>query len=106
MSSTEILSTTTSTWVLANPLPRKISGMRGLSMAGVLYMTGQHCTRKVGEVQANICVAGGSDNNSERDEVIAWIEEDWVEVGKMSMPRAFHAISHIMMDDEPMQFCG
>ena len=40
LSSTEILSTTISTWVLANPLPRKMSGVSSLSLAGVLYMTG------------------------------------------------------------------
>merc|ERR1719430_3012103 len=88
LSSTEILPTSSSTWVLANALPKKMCCMKGLSLDGILYMT------------------GGSDNSSEKDEVIAWIKDDWVEVGKMKMPRAFHALSPILMDDNALYFCG
>merc|ERR1719369_1453224 len=50
---TEILPSDSSSWVLANPLPRKIYGVRGINVGGVLYMT------------------GGYDDTSDRDEILA-----------------------------------
>ena len=40
LSSTEMLTRTSSAWVMVNNLPRKISGVRGVTLGGVLYMTG------------------------------------------------------------------
>ena len=40
LSSTEVLPATSSSWVLANPLPRMITSMKGVTLGGVLYMTG------------------------------------------------------------------
>jgi len=53
---------------------------------GVLYITG-----------------GRPDNYADpRNEIFTWTGEDWVEVGKMKMPRHHHAVSIIEMDEE---FC-
>ena len=41
LSSTELLPTNTSAWVKANPLPRKLYYVRGITMDDVLYMTGE-----------------------------------------------------------------
>ena len=38
--STEMLTRTSSAWVIVNNLPRKMTGVRGVTLGGVLYMTG------------------------------------------------------------------
>jgi len=86
LSSTELLPTNTSAWVKANPLPRKLYYVRGITMDGVLYMT------------------GGYDMGA-RDEIYYWSEENWLEAGRMNMSRYDHAVSTINMDDEALQFC-
>ena len=40
LSSTEMLTRTSSAWVMVNNLPRKMTGVRGVTLGGVLYMTG------------------------------------------------------------------
>ena len=40
MSSVEKLTRTSSAWVMVNNLPRKMHGVRGVTLGGVLYMTG------------------------------------------------------------------
>ena len=40
LSSTELLTSSTSSWTMANNLPRSMSGVRGVTLGGVLYMTG------------------------------------------------------------------
>ena len=40
LSSTEMLTRTSSAWVTVNNLPRKMDGVRGVTLGGVLYMTG------------------------------------------------------------------
>ena len=40
---TEILASDSPAWVLANPLPRKVYLNKGVSVEGVLYMTGGVC---------------------------------------------------------------
>ena len=40
LSSTEMLTRTSSTWVMVNNLPRRISGVRGVTLGNILYMTG------------------------------------------------------------------
>ena len=40
LSSTEMLTRTSSAWVMVNSLPRKISGVRGVTLGNILYMTG------------------------------------------------------------------
>ena len=40
LSSTEILTRTSSAWVMVNNLPRKVQAMRGGTLGGALYMTG------------------------------------------------------------------
>ena len=102
LSSTEVLSTTSSAWVVANPLPRTLYGMKGVTLGGVLYITG---IAYVWKVYADIWLSGGSDGNGARDEVYSWTGESWVEVGKMKMSRYYHAVSSIGMDDSAMKFC-
>ena len=41
LSSAEKLTRTSSAWVMVNNLPRKMYGMKGVTLAGVLYMTGK-----------------------------------------------------------------
>ena len=40
VSSTEVLYSQASRWVLATPLPRGVTGLAGVTVGGVLYMTG------------------------------------------------------------------
>ena len=40
LSSAEMLARTSSGWVSVNNLPRKFGGVRGVTLGGVLYMTG------------------------------------------------------------------
>ena len=61
----------------------------------------------VGGIGGNIQYSGGHDSDYHyRDEIFQWTGDDWEEVGKMKMARAFHAVSTIRMDDDAMQFCG
>ena len=40
LNSAEMLTRTSSAWVMVNNLPRKMDGVRGVTLGGVLYMTG------------------------------------------------------------------
>jgi len=89
LSSTELLSSTSSSWTMATNLPRRMIGVRGVTLGGELYMT------------------GGRDTNGDyRDEILQWSGSAWVEVGKMKMARANHAVSTIRLEDEVLQFCA
>ena len=104
LSSTEVLASTSSAWVLANNLPRKISGVSSVTFGNIIYLTGEY--NIVGWGTDNILASGGWDGDNERDEVLQWTGEDWVEVAKMKKARNYHAVSTIEMDDNIMQFCG
>jgi len=86
--STEILPPDSSSWVWAAKLPRRMYGMKGVSLGGVLYMTG-----------------GFGFSSNSRDEVYSWTEESWVEVAKLKEPRRQHAASLIVMNEDLMEFC-
>jgi len=88
LSSTELLTSSTSSWSMANNLPRSMAGIRGVTLGGVLYMTG-----------------GRYDNKHNVDVIYQWTGDDWEKVGKMKMARSFHAVSTIRMDDDAIQFC-
>jgi len=91
ISSTETLGTGTwssSYWKNVNNLPRKISGVRGVTLGGVLYMMGGYDTS----------------DSSYRDEIYQWTGQDWEEVGKMKKARGGHAVSTIRLD-EIKDFC-
>ena len=40
LSSTELLTSSTSSWTMARNLPRSMAALRGVTLGGVLYMTG------------------------------------------------------------------
>jgi len=81
ISSTELLTSPSSAWVLANNLPRPMYGIRGVTVSGVLYMTGFN-------------------------EVYSWTGDAWLEAGKMKERRDYHAVSTIQMDNEQiMEYC-
>jgi len=86
LSSAEMLTRTSSAWVMVNNLPRKIDGVRGVTLGGTLYMT------------------GGSDGSYFRDEIYKWTGQHWEEVGKMKKTRSDHAVSTIRLD-EIKDFC-
>jgi len=86
IASTEMLTRTSSAWVMVNNLPRKLSYLRGVTLGGVLYMTGGH------------------DGDNKRDEILQWTGLGWEEVGKMKEARANHAVSTIRLD-EIKDFC-
>merc|ERR1719481_659163 len=88
LSSTEVLASTSSAWVLANNLPRKMSAVRSVTLSNIIYLTG-----------------GRDDSDNRRDEVYQWTGEDWVEVAKMKKARKDHAVSTIVMDKNIMKFC-
>ena len=104
-SSTEVLASTSSAWVLANNLPRKMSGMSSVTLGNIIYLTGEY--NIVGWGTDNILVSGGydGDNERDRDEVLQWTGEDWVEVAKMKKARNRHAASTIVMNKNIMKFC-
>ena len=93
-------------WTLTTPLPRTVWGLRGVTVAGRLYMTGKLCWA-VCNILIVFCFAGGTDGPY-RDEIMAWLddEQEWVETGKMKIARRFHAVTTIQMDDEAMAHCG
>jgi hypothetical protein len=37
---------------------------------------------------------------------VAWLDEEWEEIGKMKMGRDFHVMSTIKMDDPAMEHCN
>jgi len=94
-SSTEVLTMDSPRWTLTTPLPRAMSDLRGVNLAGTLYMTGGN-----DYVDDNY---GGF-----RDEIMAWLddEQEWEEAGKMKRAKALHAVSTIQMDDQAMEYCG
>ena len=94
LSSTEILANPSSDWVLTTNLPRRMEGLIGASVAGVVYMTGGYNGLSADPGEAWI------------DDVYRWTGNDWIEVGKMKEPRFNHAVSTIMLEEEVMQFCG
>jgi len=87
LSSTEVWSTSSSSWTMATNLPRSMGSMRGVTLGGVLYMTGG---------------AGGDFY----DDIYQWTGAAWEEVGKMKMARYSHAVSTITLDDDAIQYCG
>ena len=104
ISSTEILASTSSAWVLANNLPRKMSGVSSVTLGNIIYLTGEY--NIVGWGTDNILDSGGQDDNfNDRDEVLQWTGEDWVEVAKMKKARNYHAVSTIAIDENIQQFC-
>ena len=42
ISSTEVLASTSSAWVLANSLPRSMYGLRGVTIANSFFITGEY----------------------------------------------------------------
>jgi len=76
LNSAEKLTSTSSAWVMVNNLPRKMTGLRGVTLGGVLYMTG-----------------------GDTDKIYQWTGQDWEEVGKMKKARVNHAVSTIRLDD-------
>ena len=104
LSSTEVLASTSSAWVLANNLPRKMSSVSSITLGNIIYLTGEY--NIVGWGTDNILVSGGQDDSyKRRDEVYQWTGEDWVEVAKMKKARWLHAVSTIVMDENIMKFC-
>jgi len=88
--STELLIGSSSDWVFSKPLPRPHFLMGSVTMDGVVYFT------------------GGMENflyDNIYDEILAWIDEAWVEVGKMKIARTGHAATFIQIDDGLMQHC-
>merc|ERR1711913_63240 len=88
LDSTEVLTSQDSRWVYANPLPRKVMGLRGLVLGGVLYMTG-----------------GQDRHHDNTNDVLAWENDKWVFVGSMWKGRSWHAVTTIRMNEDIMQFC-
>jgi len=89
ISSTELLPSPSSAWVMASSLPRALYGMKGVTVAGVLYITG-----------------GFGFSSNTRNEVYSWTDDEWLEVGKMKEARNYHAVSTIQMDNELMDLCN
>ena len=44
LSSTEVLTADSSAWTVTNPLPRALTGLKGLNLGGRIYMTGKSST--------------------------------------------------------------
>jgi len=87
-SSTEVLTTGSSAWSMATPLPIAMWSVKGVTVSNILYMTAGY-------------------DGSQRDAILAWLDDEqkWVESGKMKMARDQHAVSTIQLDDPVMEFC-
>jgi len=98
LSSTEILTSTSSTWVLLNDnLPKQMFDVKIATIAGDLYMTGGvDCGDSADDYED--CI--------QTDNVYQWMgtSSSWVEVGKMKVARSWHAVSSINME-EVIQYC-
>jgi len=98
LSSTELLTSTSSTWMLLpDNLPKHMFDVRIATITGVLYMTGGvDCGDSADDYED--CI--------ETDEVYQWMgtTSTWVEVGKMKVARSFHAVATISME-EVIQYC-
>ena len=104
--STEILATGASTWVMAAPLPDKISFVASVSLDGYIYITGQYIIEKRGlQIVIRPIVGGVGLSEYPTDDVLVWRQETWEKIGKMKRPRAYHAISTIFMEEDAMRFC-
>ena len=105
-SSTEILPTGASTWVMAAPLPDKISFVASVSLGGYIYITGQYIIEIRGlQIVIRYLVGGIGLSEYPTDDVLVWRQETWDKIGKMKRPRAYHAISTIFMEEDAMRFC-
>eukprot|EP00091_Calanus_sinicus_P017868 TRINITY_DN3888_c0_g1_i2.p1 TRINITY_DN3888_c0_g1~~TRINITY_DN3888_c0_g1_i2.p1 ORF type:complete len:316 (-),score=66.45 TRINITY_DN3888_c0_g1_i2:89-1036(-) len=91
LDSTEVLTEGSSAWTLSSPLPRALSGLKGLNLGGRVYMTG-----------------GSDQENNKRDEVFVWLDEEqvWEEAGNLKTAHSIHAVSTIQMDDPAMEYCS
>merc|ERR1711892_347638 len=91
LSSTEVLTTSFTTWSLTTPLPRTLFYLRCVTSGGRLFATGGH-----------------DDDYNDRDEIMAWLDEEqeWVEEGKLKVARSSHAVTTIMMNDDSTVHCG
>ena len=74
-------------------------------MGNIVYLTGEYNIEGWGK--DNILASGGydGDGDNDRDEVLQWTGEDWVEVAKMKKARYSHAASTIVMNENIMKFC-
>jgi len=88
ISSTEMLTRTKCVWVTVNPLPKKMYGLRGVTLGGVLYMTG-----------GNREVEGASGFHEFSSSIYKWTGQNWERVGKMKNARVYHAVSTIRLDE-------
>ena len=50
---------------------------------------------------------GWGDESIPRNKIIVWLEEkqEWEEIGKMKIGRAYHAVDTIQMEDQAMEHC-
>ena len=67
-------------------IPRSMMGVKGVTLGGVLYMTGLY--NMVG-IWGDICYSGGwyDGYHISKDEIYQWTGDDWEEVGKVKMAR-------------------
>jgi len=88
--STEVLTPDSASWTLAKPLPRGLIGIRGVTVAGRVYMTG-----------------GYTEDNDVVDDIYGWVDAElgWEETGKMSLARGIHAATTIDLNSQEMEFC-
>jgi hypothetical protein len=87
-------------WTLTTPLPRALSALRGVTVGGRFFITGK-LFWAVCNILILLCFAGGGFDDTERDEIIGWLDEEqkWEETGKMMMARSYHAVTTIQMND-------
>eukprot|EP00091_Calanus_sinicus_P014715 TRINITY_DN3235_c1_g1_i1.p1 TRINITY_DN3235_c1_g1~~TRINITY_DN3235_c1_g1_i1.p1 ORF type:complete len:145 (+),score=32.76 TRINITY_DN3235_c1_g1_i1:207-641(+) len=58
LSSTELMLEDSDVWSITSPLPRAVTGVRGVTLGNTLYMTG-----------------GSHESRAHRDEILAWSDE-------------------------------
>jgi len=88
--SVEVLTADSPTWTHTTHLPSAVYGLRGVTVANILYMTG-------GEVN----------DDHAKNKILAWLEkeQEWEHTGNMVEGRYYHAVTTIGLDDQAMEFC-
>merc|ERR1739838_904456 len=90
ISSTELLTTDSSAWTMTTPLPRATDSMSCATLENTLYMTG-----------------GTYSGYIYTDTILVWSDDkqEWVEEGKMKIPRGGHSASTIKLKWDVMDYC-
>ena len=88
-------------WVETGKLPQAMSGLRGSSLNGIMYIFGKHTYGQKAYTYLTI-ISGGADKDLNIFDNIFRYDDvggNWESVAKLKQPRHNHAVSVIKIDD-------